>query len=141
MDRILRCAGLALVLAGCAGPLRPTVGPTVSSLPDQPETREELLASVAARPGPETGRSSANAEKVETVGATLAAFMGMLFSSPENTFIGLAIPFEENRLVAPEPRVVARPDAKDTQLPAQQGLPALVPSLEERAAPPRRPAP
>jgi hypothetical protein len=101
--RFLRCAGLALALVGCAGPIRPAVSPALSSLPDESEEREERVASAAVRPSPETGRSSSEGEQVETAAAGLAAFLGMLFSSTENSILGFSVPIEETRLVAPKP--------------------------------------
>lgn len=101
MMTFFRSAGLALVVAGCAGTPRPTVVPAVSSLPDEPEEREERLASAAARPSVETGPASAGVERADTVAATLAAFLGMIFSTTENALVGIVVPIDENRLVAP----------------------------------------
>lgn len=109
MRRFLCHAGLAFVLVGCAGPARPTVAPSLSSLPDEPEQRQEQLASAAARPGAESGRtSSSQAAQRETVAATLSAFLGMIFSTGGNTFVGVAVPFEENRLLAPRSETTPR---------------------------------
>jgi hypothetical protein len=111
--QFLRCAGLALALAGCAGPIRPTVGPTVSSLPDQPERRDQLLASTAVVST--EARGSASKAEPATVAATLAAFIGMFFSADANTFVGLAVPIEENTLVTPRHEARPRPRAEQAE--------------------------
>jgi hypothetical protein len=133
MMRFLRYAGLALALVGCAGPIRPAVSPALSSLPDE---AEERLASAVARPSPEAGRSSSEAERAETAAAGLAAFLGMLFSSTENAFVGFAVPIDETRLVAPRPEVTPRSGAGEAEPPAEQG--PREPLLEIRAPSPRR---
>jgi hypothetical protein len=131
--RFLSCAGLALALLGCAGPIRPAVSPALSSLPDEPEERAEQLASAAARPTPESGRrSSSEVERVETAAAGLAAFLGMLFSKTENAFVGFAVPIDETRLVAPKPQVNSRPRSDKAETPPGEPL------LEIRAPAPRR---
>ncbi len=125
---LLRSAGLALALVGCAAPIRPAVGPALSSLPDEPVEREEQLASAAARPRPETGRSSPDDERVDSAAAGLAAFLGMLFSGTTNAFVGFAVPIEET----PGPRV------EEVEPPAEQAWGSREPLLELHAPSPRR---
>lgn len=132
--QFLRCAGLALLLAGCAGPIRPAVGPALSSLPDEPAEREEHLASAAARRGPETGRTSSEARQVESAAAGFAAFLGMIFSTTTNAFVGFAVPIDETR-VEPKPEVTPRPLIEETG-PAEQA-PSGEPLLQLRAPGPR----
>jgi hypothetical protein len=124
---ILRSVGLALALAGCAGPIRPAVGPALSSLPDEPGEREEQLASAAARPSPETGRSLSEAQRAEGAAAGLAAFLGMIFSSTPNAFVGFAVPIEET----------PRPRAEEAEPPAEQAWRSSEPLLEIRAPSPK----
>lgn len=108
MNRVLRCAGLALALAGCAGPMRPGAGPTVSSLPDDPGKRDRVLQSAEV---PSESRRSGSEAEPETVAATFAAFLGVFFSAGANAFVGLAVPIDENRLVAPGREATPRPRA------------------------------
>ena len=122
----LRSAGLALALVGCAGPIRPAVGPALSSLPDEPVEREEQLASAAARPSPEAGRASPEDKRVESAAAGLAGFLGMIFSSNTNAFVGFAVPIEEN---PPGPRVEqAGPPAEPERLGREPLLELLAPA-------------
>jgi hypothetical protein len=120
---ILCSVGLALALAGCAGSIRPAASPALSSLPDEPGEREEQLASAAARPSPETGRASSEARQAESAAAGLAAFLGMIFSSTPNAFVGFAVPIEET----PRPRV------EEAEPPAEQARRSPAPLLEIRA--------
>jgi hypothetical protein len=124
MSRLLRCAGLALALAGCVGQIRPTIGSALSSLPDEPEKREERLASATAGADVETRRaSSAKIKKTETVAVSLAAFLGMLLSTTESALVGFVIPIDENWLVAPKPEVTPRRRAEETEPPREPAPP------------------
>ncbi|MGE0549263.1 MAG: hypothetical protein AB7O24_23265 [Kofleriaceae bacterium] len=86
----MRILSVVLVGAlGCGSPVRPTVLPTVDSLPDDQQRRDERLESIAVRPGPETRpRLAPKLDAAETVAATAAALLGMAYSRSSNVELG-----------------------------------------------------
>ena len=80
--------------------MRPAVIPKLSELPVQedPDRSKAVLASAHAEPGPEQRPVSKKAHKVETVAATAAALIGLLFSKTQNVTLGGASVIDENSL-------------------------------------------
>ena len=97
------CApALALALAGCVGPVRPATLVDMRHLSSDPQERSEQIESSQVRAGPQdrAGVSPA-AQKAETIAATAAAALGILFSGSKTVLIGAGGSFDENRLVDP----------------------------------------
>ena len=124
----MRAFAIALMLAGCAGPVRPAVTPTLSSLPSDPQERGQVLDSAARRPGPESRKPLApTQQKIVTAAASAASLLGFLFSTSANTTIGLAAPFEENELAGDS--VEPPPPASDEEV--EDDAPVFGPTLDD----------
>jgi hypothetical protein len=79
----------ASVIPG-AGPSKPAVTPMLSELPADPGKRDAVLDGAHYQPGPEQhGKVTPKERKAETIGATAAAIIGSMFSTTQNTTIGV----------------------------------------------------
>jgi hypothetical protein len=79
--------------------MRPAVIPKLSELPADSGRRDAVLDSSITTPGPEQRPGQTKMQKrAETVAATAAAAIGLLFSSSKNVTLGGASNFDENRL-------------------------------------------
>lgn len=86
----------------CAHSAAPAALLDLSSMPDDPQRREELIESTEVRPGPETRKPlPGKLHSVETGAAMAAAVLGMIFSKTPNVLLGGGAPLDENRLVDP----------------------------------------
>jgi hypothetical protein len=103
---------LVLALGACAGSPAPTTMRTLSSLPTDPQRRNDELESAQARPGPERGKRSRTEQRVETTAATMAALVGSWFSKSANVVIGGGAPVDENQLVGVDGQVAPARDAE-----------------------------
>jgi hypothetical protein len=124
---------LVLALGACAGSPAPTTMRTLSSLPTDPQRRNDDLESAQARPGPERRPRSRKEQRVETTAATMAAIVGSWFSKSANVVVGVGSPVDENRLVgvdgqaAPAPGGESEPDREPAPAAEPVDAGALVP--------------
>jgi hypothetical protein len=71
--------------------------PNLSEMPQDGQTRDAVIDSSFAQPGPEQQPVTKQGRKVETTAATAAAILGMFFSKTQNVDMGVRL--EENDLV------------------------------------------
>jgi hypothetical protein len=109
---------LVVLLGGCfavggSGSARPAVTPMLSELPADPTKRDAILDQARQEPGPEHSRQHLpeKQRRAETTAATLAAYIGSMFSKTQNVTIGVQDTFDENAIVAPS-RSPKQPRAK-----------------------------
>ena len=101
----MRLLAFLLLASACVGgSMRPAVIPKLSEMPADPGRRDAVLDSSMATPGPEQRRGQTKKQKrVETAAASVAAALGLLFSSSENVTLGGAGNFDENLLFEDRP--------------------------------------
>jgi hypothetical protein len=100
-----------LLLAACAGPMRPAVIPKLSELPSDPERRNGVLDGAHVEPGPEQRPTSKKAQKAEGYAASAAAIIGVMLSNHENVTLGGAAAVDEN-LLFEDAKPKRKPDEK-----------------------------
>jgi hypothetical protein len=95
---------LAIALAaGCWRSATPATLLDMGGLPDDADRRNERLDKAAARPGPEQRKPLPDKmQKVETVAASAAAVLGMIFSTSPNVLLGGGTSFDENEIFFPQ---------------------------------------
>jgi hypothetical protein len=87
---------LILVLAACAGPVRPGLMPKLSELPAEPDKRDAVLDASMKEPTPEQKKPLPKKwQTVETVAATAAAVVGLIFSKTKTVTLGGKVGFDE----------------------------------------------
>ena len=95
-------SALMLAIALVTGCWRSTMPATLldmRGLPDDADRRNERLDKAAARPGPEQRKPLPDKmRKVETVAASAAAVIGVIFSSSPNVLLGGGTSFDENEI-------------------------------------------
>ena len=95
---------LATVLSASACVGTPAVLRSMTSLPDDRQKQHEQNDSALARPGDDQDRRKPLPGKlagVETAAASVAAIVGMLYSTSPNVILGTETRFEENLLFDP----------------------------------------
>lgn len=94
---------LAVALAaGCSQSVSPAAMLDMRGLPDDAERRNERLDKAAARPAPENRKPVPDkVRKAETVVASAAAVLGMIFSKSPNVLLGGGTSFDENEIFFP----------------------------------------
>jgi hypothetical protein len=134
----------AMAASGCLG-TSPAVMRSMTSLPDDQDKQHEQMASSLARPGDADSRKPlpGKLKGVETAAASVAAVIGMFYSTSPNVLLGSETKFEENLLFDPNlrkrPHGGSEEEGDDGEKPDDSELPAdgaapLVPWI--RLAPP-----
>ena len=100
-----------VLLAACAGSMRPAVIPKLSELPSDPERRNGVLDGAHVQPGPEQKPTSKKAQKAEGYAASAAAIIGVMLSNHENVTLGGASAVDEN-LLFEDAKPKKKPDEK-----------------------------
>jgi hypothetical protein len=106
---------LVLALGACAGSPAPTTMRTLSSLPTDPQRRNDDLESAQARPGPEHRPRSRKEQRAVTTAATMAAIVGSWFSKSANVVVGVGSPVDENQLVGVDGQAAPARDGEADQ--------------------------
>ncbi|MEO8703221.1 MAG: hypothetical protein ABI867_24455 [Kofleriaceae bacterium] len=116
-----------VVLSGCGGMLdsRPAVVPKLSELPDDPGKRDAILDQSQTVPGPEMRKNQTKKERRAETGAAIgAAILGQIFSTTENTVLGVSTVVEIDTAVEPiHPTVPAPAPRTNLELAPGQLLP------------------
>ena len=92
---------LGLTAGGCGGRVldgrtRPAVIPKLSELPDDPDKRAAILAQAQeTEPAEHRAPLTRSERRTVTAAAYLAAIVGQVFSTTENTTLGLATSLDE----------------------------------------------
>jgi hypothetical protein len=106
---------LVLALGACAGSPAPTTMRTLSSLPTDPQRRNDDLESAQARPGPEHRPRSRKEQRAVTTAATMAAIVGSWFSKSANVVVGVGAPVDENQLVGVDGQAMPARDGESDE--------------------------
>jgi hypothetical protein len=118
----------SLVGAGCVSNVRPAFQHNMEMLPVDRQKQADQLDASQARPTPETRPPlSRKLSKVETGAATAAAILGWMFSSSENTVVGIGVGTDSPG--ASDPGVPAAPDPEPDP-PAPEPVPFGPPAPE-----------
>jgi len=111
---------VAMLAIGCGERRTPAVMPNLTTVPD--DRLDAVIESSLARPGPENRPATKRDQRAETIAATAAAYLGMIFSKDENTTLGVQWMIDDAPARAPRapdeasPPKPAEPPADTTNL-------------------------
>src|SRR5450755_1891401 len=87
--RVVRAVLIFLLCSACGASVHPAMIPNLSEMPQDGQTRDAVIDSSFAQPGPEQQPVTKQGRKVETTAATAAAILGMFFSKTQNVDMGV----------------------------------------------------
>src|SRR5207253_861663 len=99
--RVVRALLFFVLCGACGASMHPAMIPNLSEMPQDGQTRDAVIDSSFAQPGPEQQPISKQGRRIETTAATAAAVLGMFFSKTQNVAMGARL--EENDLVDRKP--------------------------------------